>query len=123
MKFNLSMTPKGTWTVFHCLNDGKFQALKNATLKDMTIKQLLNGPYIFRFNHPEHGQFYFVAADNQAHQRLIADGKTVGWLHELVESYRIKEWGDGPDIYGETIGGVQLIQILSDEEIKIVENE
>lgn len=123
MKFNLSMTPKGTWTVYRCLSNGKFQALKNTALQEITIRQLVNGPYISRFTHPVHGQYYFVTADNHIYRKLIADGKMVGWLHELVETYRIKEWNDVPDFYERTIGGIQLIQILSDDEIKIVENE
>lgn len=123
MKFNLSMTSKGIWTVFRCLSDGKFQALKNATLKEMTISQLMNGPYISRFTHPEHGQYYFVTTDNHIYQKLIVDGKTVGWLHELVESYRAKECADVSDFYEWDLVDVQMNQTLSDEEIKIVENE
>lgn len=121
MKFDLSMTPKGTWTAFRCLSDGKFQKLNGATLQKITISQLVNGPYVMRFIHPD-GQYYFAAPEH-AYRKLIADGKTVGWLHELVESYRAQECAGVTDFYEWEIGRVQMNQILSDEEIRIVENE
>ncbi len=52
----------------------------------MTPRDLLNGPYVFRFDLSA-GRVYFTE-DEKAFLRLQEEGKTVRWLHDLFEAWR-----------------------------------
>lgn len=63
-----------------------YREISFVSLFHKTPRDLLNGPYVFRFELPG-GMAYFTE-DEEIFTRLQQEGKTVRWLHLLLESWR-----------------------------------
>lgn len=74
------------WTPFRFV-DGRFEELTKESFKRLTIRDLVNGPYVIRFEPQPEGQHYSVGND-ELYKYFTDRGKTVCWLHEIVEEFR-----------------------------------
>lgn len=81
-------TFNNTWTPFHFTN-GKFKELSGESFVSLTIRTLLSGSFLIRFESREVGQYYAVECDD-LFNRFTGQGKCVCWLREIVEGLRLK---------------------------------
>ncbi|MBI2066829.1 MAG: hypothetical protein HYT77_02285 [Deltaproteobacteria bacterium] len=84
--FSDSRTKDRVWEAF-LLEEGKLTPLSEESIREKTVMELVNGPYILRMDLPTQGRVYFVGTD-EPYLKLIGEGKTVRWLHDLFEGVR-----------------------------------
>ena len=66
--------------------EGQFREVSLETVAHLTVRDLCNKPFIFRFDTPG-GRVYFVGAEEPL-LKLRSEGKNVRWLHDLIEYWR-----------------------------------
>ena len=66
---------------------GKYHPISMETFIRLTVSQLCNEAYVLRFEEPTYGKSYFVGSD-EIYLKLKSEGKSVRWIHELIEYWR-----------------------------------
>lgn len=80
--------PQGTWSAYRWEGGGQYRILGEDTLRDKTVMELCNLPFVLRFNPPSQERVYFVGYDEALWGRLQGEGKTVRGLWEFFEGLR-----------------------------------
>ena len=78
--------PRETWTAYRIEGKG-YRILREDTLREKTVMELVNGPYIIRVDTPTEGRFYYVGTD-EPYLKLTGEGKKVKWLNDFFEEIR-----------------------------------
>ena len=94
LKLEVTPLPQGKWTAYRQEGNG-YRILLTDTLREKTVMELVNGPYVLRFDLPIEGRLYFIGLDEDLYRRLIAEGKTVKWLHEFFQGLQDELKGRG----------------------------
>ena len=55
-------------------------------LFNLTVRDLCNKPFVFRFDTPQ-GRVYFAGTD-EPYLKFKSEGKDVRWLYDLIEYWR-----------------------------------
>lgn len=87
MKQDTVSFPQGKWVAYRQEANG-YRPLGENVLRDKTVMELVNGPYVLRFDLPTQGRVYFAGYDEALWNRLQGEGKTVRGLWELFEGLR-----------------------------------
>ena len=98
---------QGVWEGYLYLGENQFKRLIEKYLRQKTILELVNGPYVLRFDLPKHGRVYFVGTD-EPYLKLKDEGKNIRWLHELFQVVQDRLMENGKIAAGRFITGWTL---------------
>ena len=76
---------EGSWTPFWYGGGGRFLRLNAEIIGQKTVLEIVNGPYVLRFDLSKQVRVYFIGLNDYLYWRLTGEGKTVRWLHELFQ--------------------------------------
>lgn len=77
---------KGTVTISY-FESGQFREVNFNYAVSLTVRELCNQPFVFRFDIPKQGRVYFVGVD-EPYLKLKREGKEARWIHDLIEYWR-----------------------------------
>lgn len=113
LKQEVASLPQAKWMAYRQERNG-FRILREETLWAMTVMELVNGPYVVRFDLPRDGKVYFIGLDDELYRKLTEEGKKVRWLHEFFQGIQDKLKGQGlpeaASIYRWSLGRVRSTQ-------------
>lgn len=81
----MSSKSKGSWQAFIHLNDNRFRPINVEDLGVKSVIEVINNPYVFRFDLPQHGRIYFIGLCDDLYHYLTSQSKQIQWLHELFQ--------------------------------------
>lgn len=81
--------PTGIWAAYR-REANSYLPLREKSLSEKTVMELVNGPFVIRFDLQRHGKVYFIGLDDDLYRKLTSEGKQVRWLHDLFQGIQDK---------------------------------